>query len=285
MKKLLIFILILCFPTFAFSQNVGFIDVGDELDEFVANSLKEWNEKGEFESSIDYNLRMKSSESKKIFFRKKFFNKKIKNISEISSENLKLGKYNADKQHFPITIEYNNYTFKINFKVNIKDAERFKKSWDRLKNREKLENRFYYCEEDDNLNGWDVKSLFDDWNKFYFKLLPAYSNRKIYISELIFFNRKLKISSEVGKMEYNVYSGKKEFIPNNKAVLSIHLRFKTDDAVEDVGLELFTYFDDKIFENVSVDNEVDKFISSFLSKYKIQLGLYFILLEYFFNRK
>ena len=109
MKKLLIFILILCFPTFAFSQNVGFIDVGYELDQFVANSLKEWKTKGEFESISDYNLRMKSSESEKSLLSHEFILSKIDKIEEISSNNLKLGRYNADKKYFPITIEYNNY--------------------------------------------------------------------------------------------------------------------------------------------------------------------------------
>ena len=293
MKKTLI--ILLCFPIFAFSQNVGFIDVGDELDEFVANSLKEWKKKGEFETTSNYNIRMRSSESKKTSLSSSFIRQKIKYLNEIDAYYCELGKYNADEEYFPIIFKYNNhrfpgerafqqglnkkyeYIFQINFKVNYNDAMSFKNSWNKLKNIHDLNFRSnnanhlssLICPSHD-FDKYCIESFNKYWSRFYFKISAASSNKKIYISELYFFKR--EVQKSFGFNWTGPYGKEKLIVPiiNNKT----QKVFTIDEVFENVSLDVFTYFDAIFSENISEDKEIDKFMSSFIDKYQRSLNGY-----------
>ncbi|WP_374443166.1 energy transducer TonB [Epilithonimonas sp.] len=95
----------------------------------ISNKIQSWLKKGEFEKTDDYNLRINSKSLDSIFKKSALTN--IEYLTRIydgghSGTEIKLGKYNADKELFEAYLKSEKFNITGNIKVPFDEAQKFK---------------------------------------------------------------------------------------------------------------------------------------------------------------
>jgi hypothetical protein len=116
------------------------IDLNKEIEKYVKHNIFEWQEKGEFEKTSNYDIRVnqKSRQKKVIEYEKEAMIKiggyliealKIKSDKlHLGLENIEVSKYDADNETFIISIKHSNYYIPFIIKIPINIAKSFKEN-------------------------------------------------------------------------------------------------------------------------------------------------------------
>ena len=207
-----------------------------EEHDYVKLKMNNWNIKGEFEKTQDYENRLitKSSMMKNEFL-DEFIDNELSNyysnFTYIEAADFRVGKYRADQEYFPIMFEYtknnkNSFYWEKKLSVPIAEAKFFKELFntnlkfqpiEEIINIDSIEHLYYnkfkgnYFLE--NANKVDILEEIDKKNNgFFLDILPVYNNHQIHILEMTFYYISYNVPRNFYK--YTYYGGAERRVYN-----------------------------------------------------------------------